>query len=413
MPGKVILIAFHFPPIRHSSGIQRTLKFCTYLRELGWQPSVLTVNPRVYESVGDDQMAEIPQDVEVVRAFALDSQRDLAIKGRYLDLTARPDRFGTWWYGGVWAGLRLLRRIQPQALWSTTPVPTAHKIGQTLSRLSGLPWVADFRDPITEDHYPPDPATRERLRRLEGSVLERCSKAVVTTPSTLELQQRRFPNVPKERWAIIPNGYDEDNFAAAERQPGAASNDGTITLVHAGLLYPAERDPRAFFAAIADLKRSGALQHYKLRIVLRATAYDELFAPLLRDYAIDDIVLLQPSVSYREALREMLDSSGLLIFQGTVCNHQIPAKLYEYFRSGRPIFGLTDPRGDTAKTLRDGGCRYIAPLDDVERIKSLLLEFLAEIQAGSMAGVPRAVAEKYSRRNGARVLAAILDEVTT
>jgi glycosyltransferase involved in cell wall biosynthesis len=411
---RVLLIAFHFPPIRHSSGIQRTLKFCSYLRDFGWQPSVLTVDPRVYEVVGDDQMGEIPPDVPVVRAFALDAQRHLAFGGRYLDITARPDRYGSWWYGGVWAGLRHIREVEPNMLWSTTPVPTAHKIARTLHRLTGVPWVADFRDPITEDDYPPDPGRRERLRRFEGNVLRLCDRAVVTTPGTLELHRRRFPDLPPERWAIIPNGYDEENFSAAERHASAHSARATgrpITLVHSGILYPAERDPRAFFTAIAELKAAGELSSQEVRIVLRATCYDELYAPLLAEQGIDDIVSLQPAVGYRDALREMLDSSGLLVFQGSSCNHQVPAKLYEYMRSGRPILGLTDPQGDTANTLRDCGCEHIAALHDVSQIKSVVARFLKDVKAGLATGVARSVAARYSRRTGACRLAEIFDDV--
>jgi glycosyltransferase involved in cell wall biosynthesis len=227
------------------------------------------------------------------------------------------------------------------------------------------------------------------------------------------MHRRRFPEVPGQRWTVIPNGYDEDNFAAAEQHPSASTHSETITLVHAGILYPGERDPRAFFAGVAQLKKTGLLARYNLRIVLRATCYDEVYAPLLREHGIDDVVSLQPSVSYREALREMLDADGLIVFQGSSCNHQIPAKLYEYMRAGRPILGLTTHEGDTAKTLRDCGCNHIAALDDAEQIKSVLERFLGEISAGSATGVPLAVAEKYSRKAGSRELATIFDEITT
>ena len=38
---KLLMVAFHYPPIRGSSGVQRTLKFSRYLPSLGWQPIVL------------------------------------------------------------------------------------------------------------------------------------------------------------------------------------------------------------------------------------------------------------------------------------------------------------------------------------------------------------------------------------
>jgi hypothetical protein len=75
----ILMIAYHFPPIRVSSGIQRTLKFAQYLLDHDWKAQVLTVNPRVYERVSEDQIHEIPTEVIVKRAFALDTAKHLAV----------------------------------------------------------------------------------------------------------------------------------------------------------------------------------------------------------------------------------------------------------------------------------------------------------------------------------------------
>ena len=114
---RVLLIAYHYPPARGSSGLQRTLKFSRYLQEFGWQPSVLTVAPRAHPSVGNDQMAEIPPDVEVERAFALDTARHLSFKGRYPQWLALPDRWATWQVRGVPVGLSMMRRLRIDVLW--------------------------------------------------------------------------------------------------------------------------------------------------------------------------------------------------------------------------------------------------------------------------------------------------------
>ena len=47
MVKRVLMIAFHFPPLRGSSGIQRTLKFAQYLPQFGWTPVVISAHPRV------------------------------------------------------------------------------------------------------------------------------------------------------------------------------------------------------------------------------------------------------------------------------------------------------------------------------------------------------------------------------
>ena len=55
MVKRVLMVAFHFPPLRGSSGIQRALKFVQYLPALGWQPLVLSAHPRAYANQGPSQ----------------------------------------------------------------------------------------------------------------------------------------------------------------------------------------------------------------------------------------------------------------------------------------------------------------------------------------------------------------------
>ena len=93
---RVLMIAYHFPPLAGSSGIQRTLRFVQHLPAFGWEPSVLTADPRAYERTSDDLDAEVPPEVPVVCAFALDTARHLSVAGRYPGFLARPDRWLTW-----------------------------------------------------------------------------------------------------------------------------------------------------------------------------------------------------------------------------------------------------------------------------------------------------------------------------
>src|SRR5262249_45774878 len=146
---------------------QRTLKFSDYLREHGWSPVVLTVSPRAYEKVSDDQLKEIPADVPVERAFCLDTARHLAVRGRYFRWMVQPDRWVTWWFDGVRRALGIARRSRPDAIMSTYPIASAHLIASTTARLTGIPWLADFRDSMTEPGYPRDPLTWRVHRRLE------------------------------------------------------------------------------------------------------------------------------------------------------------------------------------------------------------------------------------------------------
>lgn len=409
---RVLLIAFHFPPVRGSSGVQRTLKFARYLADYGWEPAVLTVNPRAYPAVGDELLAEIPASVPVKRAFALDASRHLAVGGRYPQILAWPDRWSSWLLGAVPAGLRLIRRWRPKVLWSTYPIATAHLAGLALHRMTGLPWVADFRDSMTEPDYPRDAHVRNIYRWIERRAVARADRVIFTAPGTQRMYEERYPELPPSHWACIPNGFDEDNFRELRDIEMPCGNScSRLVLLHSGVLYPSERDPTAFFDAVARLKRTGRISARDLSIRLRATKFDDLYGQMLADRDIRDIIELAPQTSYREALGEMLGVDGLLIFQASNCNHQIPAKAYEYMRAGRPVLALTDPTGDTALLMREAGIDTIAPLDDTLEIERALENFLRLLRLDAAPVANEQVASHYSRRAQTANLAALLDQL--
>lgn len=406
---RVLMVAFHYPPAFGSSGVQRTLKFSQYLPAHGWQPLVLTVHPRAHAKVNAAQLEEIPAEAVVERAFALDAGRHLAIRGRYPRAVALPDRWAAWLLGAVPRGLALIRKYRPQALWTTYPIATATLIGHVLHRLTGLPWVLDLRDPMIDDSFPVEPAIRRAHAWIERRAVAAAARIVVTTPGTERLYRARY-GLPEGRTLLIPNGYDEDNFAQAASRAAAHAGPRPLTLVHSGILYPEDRDPTAFFAAVAALARRAVVTPSSLRITLRASGHDDVLQRMIDAAGVGDLVKLEPGIPYADALAEMLSADGLLVFQAASCNHQIPAKLYEYMRSGRPILAITDPAGDTAQTLRASGGATIARLDDAADIERTLEDFLARVRAGTATGVDPAVAARYSRRAQVATLAAALDE---
>ena len=413
----ILMIAYHFPPIKGSSGIQRTLKFCQYLLDHDWTAQVLTVNPRAYVQTGDGQMGEIPKQVTVKRALAFDTARHLSIRGRYVSWMALPDRWVSWTFGGVLSGLLMIYKHKPKVIFSTYPIATAHLIGLILHRLTGIPWVADFRDSMTEDHYPTNARQRAIYRWIEKKTVTHCTRAIFTTPSTVAMYAKRYPELPESRWALIPNGFDEENFSDAESSAAyetalKSKRTDQITLLHSGILYPSERDPRPFFKALAELKKSGELEKIKLHIILRATAHDDLYKDLIKENEIEEIVTLEPGISYQDALIEMLTADGLLLFQAANCNHQIPAKAYEYLRAGKPIFALTDKAGDTAKVLEDAGVPHIIPLDDTAAIVDGLTGFLKGLVDGSTQEFNSTTVRSHSRNSRTESLAQLLSNVT-
>jgi hypothetical protein len=74
---------------------------------------------------------------------------------------------------------------------------------------------------MTDEGYPAKEAQRRIYQRIERHAVLNSSCAVCTTPGTARMYEARFPEVPKSRFSIIGNGYDEENFSAARRDARA------------------------------------------------------------------------------------------------------------------------------------------------------------------------------------------------
>jgi glycosyltransferase involved in cell wall biosynthesis len=413
----LLLIAFHFPPYSGGSGVHRAARFFQYLPENGWSPYVLTTGTLAYENVHQrEQQEESSADTRerVIRAFAVDARRHLSIKGRYLVWLGIPDRWANWVLTAVPRGLAALYRRRISLIVVTFPIATAVLIGLILHRLTGKPLVVDFRDSMTEDNYPHDPWMRSIHRRIEKAVMKRGSLFVFTADSARRMYLNRYPTVEPGKCVIISNGYDEEDFAGIDCPPMDRRHDRNarpIRLVHAGILYPEERDPRAFFRALSRLKSEGTVSSKSLRIELRASGSEDYHAGLIRTLGIDDIVQLSPALPHKKALEDLAAADGLLIFQAANCNHQIPAKAYEYLRLGRPILALTAAEGDTAALLNSVGGATITDLADESGIYEELPRFVSAVRNGQHPLPEARKVRGYSRRGQSAALAECLNQV--
>jgi glycosyltransferase involved in cell wall biosynthesis len=418
MANRVLMIAFHYPPYGGSSGSRRSLAFSTYLPRYGWEPIVLTANLRAYERVNDNEVE--PNGVGVVRAFSLDAARHLAIRGRYPSTFAVPDRWRTWVPFAVRAGLKIIHKFRPHLIWSTYPIASAHVIASRLAARSGLPWVADMRDPLVETDpftgvlYPRDPAIRQARLEIEADVVRRSSRVVFCTQGARNICVQRYGQDASRRFTIIPNGYDEESMQDAERASSLPpSRAAGFRLLHSGTVYPGDdRGPGALFRALAVLRASRQLPE-GFRLVMRASGYDTVVSLLATETGVQDLVELAGPLPYAEALHEMLGADGLLLLQGSASNPAIPAKLYEYLRAQRPILALVHPAGDSAALLRELEGAIVAPLGDETAIAAALRDFFSRCARGDAPIAARDVVVKFSRDAQTGDLAALLREVAS
>jgi peptidoglycan/xylan/chitin deacetylase (PgdA/CDA1 family) len=373
---RVLMVAFHFPPQPVSSGIFRTLNFVQNLQKSHWQPTVLTASHTAYGTISQDLLNSIPEKTKVVRGFALDTARHMSLHGRYPQWLAVPDRWSTWWVGGVIAGMQAVRKNRIDLIWSTYPIATSHMIAATLARLTGLPWIADFRDPMIGNPSNQFSEMRRKfVEKFEARVMREAAYCVFTTERAAENYRIRYPNAAT-KCCVIENGYDEKVFKVASPSRHGVAED-TLFLLHSGVIYPGNRNTSAFFEAAASLLNSVEVDRKRICIRFRSPEHGDHVLELARAHGISDVVEIAPTLKYKDAISEILAADILVVFQGSKFDAQIPAKIYEYLRAGRPILAIVNPGGSTAQRLEKFEDPVLADINSAKDIESGLRQVIA------------------------------------
>jgi glycosyltransferase involved in cell wall biosynthesis len=398
---RVLMVAFHYPPESSSSGVLRTLKFSKYLPEFGWVPTILTVQEKYYDTLDTSLTRQIPENVEICRTRAIDTRKTFAIRGKYSRLFTTPDRFVGWLPFALRAGKRLIRKHHIDALYSTSPLPSAHLIAKALKSSTHLPWVADFRDPWTEPELEPNPkGLRFRLdSALERSVLRSADRLVFTTTRARNDTLRHVGQDLANKSIIIPNGYDEEDF---RQLPHAIPERFPLLITHTGLVDESYRSPLGFLHSLAELITAGEVSRGEVAVqFIGGGHYVESaeFGSLLKNLRLEEVVRSVGRMSYAECLEAQIRSHILLLLQcGDDTRYAIPGKAFEYLRIGRPILAIAPESASSELFHEVGGARVVDP-KDAPGLTRALRELLLGARQGQWKSSVRAVAlNAYSRR---------------
>lgn len=396
------MVAFHYPPCQ-SAGTHRTEKFAQYLKEFGWDVVVLTVPARLFTQKSDVQYNENALDVE--RTYAFDAAKKLSFKGKYLGITCVPDRWWSWALSAIPAGKKLIEKYKPDVIWSTYPISTAHFIAYKLHKHSGLPWIADYRDPL-QCRYDPSVLKYSGFSKyIEKLAIENCARAVFTTKNARSLYQALYTEQPSQKFAVIENGYDEEKFADLEKV--APVDSSVFTLLHSGDIYGLNRNPHNVLSALSLLKNEGVISKDNFRMVFRGISDSTALANMAAEVGVSDLVELLPVIGYAESLSEMLASNALLLLQGELFNNQVPSKLYDYIRAGKPVVASTPDNGATADVIRSLSNAFCG--NDVDTLKTAIIGVIQSDKEKRK--VSKLDIQRFSRYSKTVELAALLNDL--
>lgn len=420
---RLLMVIPFFPPIG-GGGVYRPLGFVRHLEHYGWLPTVIAPRGTAFWIRDPSLVRLIPPSCEVVRTDTMSAQRLLAMlrrdgaagnQVRSSRKFARLRKLGSWvlipdtyigWYPfALRAGARLLKQRKFDAIYSTSPPETSHLIACALARMSGLPWIADFRDPWMNLHLfkPPTPVHAFIHKRLERAVLKRAG-VVVTNRWHFERMKERM-NDPR-RLALIPNGYDREE---AESLGGIVPARDKFRMTHAGMLTQ-KRSAEPF---LRGLKRfiddtPGAEEAVEVAFI---GPREDLNDAMARELGLAGVVSFRDTVSHGEALQLERASHVLLLIKHVDEPYRgiIPGKTYEYLGVRRPILALV-PDGEVKDLIIGLKRGEVVPQDDEERIARAIGTLYANYRSGVLdAGYDLSFCSRFERKTLAGELAGFLD----
>ena len=265
----------------------------------------------------------------------------------------------------------------------------------------------------TREWFPKNARLRRARLNVERTAARRAAGMVFCTDTAKDIVSQRYSFVDKSKLAVIPNGYDEQAFLEAEKLRSGTQSLTKHVLLHSGTIYlSADRDPTHLFRALRTLSDQGIINADTFELRLRDPSCEEELNRMTAETGVAHLVKILPSISYTQALAEMMGADGLLALQGYTSNPAVPAKLYEYLRARRPIIGLVDPDGETATTLRRAKIATVANIVDSTAIIEVIKHWISTARSQASGVADDATIAQYSRAKSTSELARLLDRVT-
>ena len=428
---RALVITYYWPPAG-GSGVQRWVKFAKYLPENGWQPVIYTPeNPDL--ALKDRTLEEeIPECAEIIRRPIFEpygiyrkifgkgqaGQGEVnPINGQEKSLKQKismfirgnlfiPDPRCLWVRPSVRFLKKYLREHPVDIIVSTGPPHSMHLIARKLARATGLPWIADFRDPWTKmfyfKHLQLSAWAERKHLALEKKVLDDASVIVAVSP----LVQEDFQNMTDTPVELITNGFDESDFEQV------VESDGYFNIVHTGL-FASDGNPDVLWKVLSEKCSSDAEFRKMLRIRLAGKTDREITASIVSS-GLDENLHDLGYQTHQVAVREQKGASLLILPLRKEPEYRavLPGKLFEYLASGRPILGIGQTDGAMARIINETGAGAVFAWDDEAGIAGYIDRCWKDFNNGTLESNTDNIGQ-YSRRALARRMAGLMETLST
>ena len=397
----VLLVSYSFPPAG-GTGVMRAASLARYLPLEGIRLDVLTT--RNASAVGTDAslLKEIPSSVRIHRTITLDlpfgvkkrikklltgskpataaaspsnttagQARKSGIVKRVLENILVPDPQVTWYPILTRAARRIVKKRKIDLVLITAPPFSNLLLVERLRKeFPHLPIVVDFRDEwlttafeLVSFLFSRTEHAQKTAARIEAGTVANATAVVAVTEAARRKIHSRYPNLPEDKFHLIPNGFDSTKL---RRGSSASRSSDKVIVTHVGTIY-ASTEPTALVEAVESLP-----PELRSRFLFRFIGHIE--EPRFREaiLRLGETVEMRGFLPQRDALALMDESDYVLLINQDPLN--VGGKFYDYVGGGKPILGAVHPEGETRRLLEDLRAGWWAPVQNVEAIRKLFLD---------------------------------------
>ena len=434
---RVLIISYYWPPTG-GSGVQRWVKFAKYLPAEGWQPVIYTPENPEQLAVDASLEAEVPAEAEVIRRRIVEPYEmykkllrksghskeavevnpvnaqnksflqkvAMWIRGNFF----RPDPRCLWIRPSVKFLKEYLKEHPVDLIVSTGPPQSMHLIGRLLAKETGLPWIADFRDPWTKifyfKHLQMTRTTVKWHKKMEKKVLDDATVVVAVSP----LVQQEFQAMTQTPVELITNGFDECDFTATKNTEANGGPDREFVITHTGL-FAADGNPTVLWDVLAEKcsKDESFKKLMKIRLVGKT---DEQILKSIEDAGLSGNLEDMGYQPHAVAVEQQRKASLLILPLRKEPEYKavLPGKLFEYLASWRPVLGIGQTDGAMSMILNNTKTGFVLNWDDKMSIEKYI-DICWKDHLNGRLSVEDADISQFTRRNLTRRMAQLFDKL--
>ena len=434
---RVLIISYYWPPTG-GSGVQRWVKFVKYLKEEGWQPVIYTPENPEQLAVDESLLEDIPADCEIVKTRIVEpyelykkflrksghSKEAVEVNPVNAQNKSFVQKVAMWIRGNLfrpdprclWIGpsVRFLKKYLKEhpvdLIVSTGPPQSMHMIGRKLAKATGLPWIADFRDPWTKifyfKHLSMTGSTEMWHKKMEKKVLDEASAVVAVSP----LVQQDFQAMTQTPVELITNGFDECDFADERCTEADGGPDKEFTITHTGL-FAADGNPTRLWTVLAEKCRKDDTFRKQLKIKLVGKT-DEQITSSIQTAGLGENLIDLGYQPHSEAVQAQRTASLLILPLRKEPEYKavLPGKLFEYLASWRPVLGIGQTDGAMSMILNTTKTGVVLDWEDKASIGRFIDLCWERHQNGELS-VEDADISQFTRKNLTHRMAGLFDRV--